>query len=842
MTTEEVLIKIDVTEISGKLAANTKAINDLKEANKKLADEYNASKGTDTAKLQAIEANKIAIKSFEAESRTYQKEIQNEIKAQQNAIGSVNKLSAEVANMTAKYDKMSQAERESAKGQEFINKLNETREALVAAKEETGRFQDNVGNYPKEIGLSAGSISDLNGTLGDLITRSQDAGGASALLQNGIKGGAASMVQFIKAALAFIATPVGATLAAIAAAVLLIKNAMDRSEESTAKVMGLFGKFRGAANGLLKILEPLGDFVINYLVFYFTTLEKVAFGVADAFAAVAEFAGFDKVAKNVKDYTGEIKASVKAGEELTKAELELDKARRISEKTQLDYQKQAEKLRQLRDDESKSIPERIAANQRLGEVLKKQQSEELKLAQKAIDYANLKIKLNGENKENLDLLAEAQTKVSDIQERISGQESEQLMNLNSLRKEAADKRKELAENSAKIEQQLQDALIANTKKGVELEIEQEKLATARKIEELKKQTGLTKKGIEDRNKLIEQLQIQSDNKVKELTDAASEEKIKAAYDTEQKRLQILIDGATEGSKEELDLQLQKLEKERENAVKAKGLQADEIAAINAKYREDEEKLNDDYNAKIQQKELEIYKTNLDNKLAIAQENSDLEYQLKLEKLEVDRIAEVEAAEKTGADIALIEEKYNKLRGDLEGDLLNKRLSAISGSLNTINGLFEKNTEAYKNIATAQALIDTYKSANAAYSSVAAVPIVGQALGIAAAAAAVAAGLKQIQAINSTKIPKAQKFADGGIVQGTSFYGDNIPAFVNSGEMILNRGQQSNLFKLVQNVPQAGGIDYNKMAQAMSNIRPVVSVSEINNVNSRVDTLETLSNY
>lgn len=40
------------------------------------------------------------------------------------------------------------------------------------------------------------------------------------------------------------------------------------------------------------------------------------------------------------------------------------------------------------------------------------------------------------------------------------------------------------------------------------------------------------------------------------------------------------------------------------------------------------------------------------------------------------------------------------------------------------------------------------------------------------------------------------FADGGIVGGNTFHGDAIMARVNAGEMILNRTQQSNLFRLL----------------------------------------------
>jgi len=65
-------------------------------------------------------------------------------------------------------------------------------------------------------------------------------------------------------------------------------------------------------------------------------------------------------------------------------------------------------------------------------------------------------------------------------------------------------------------------------------------------------------------------------------------------------------------------------------------------------------------------------------------------------------------------------------------------------------------------------------------------------GAIAAAAAIAAGTANIANIKNQ--PTGGNYATGGIVPGSSFSGDNVSANVNSGEMILNRQQQANLFQ------------------------------------------------
>lgn len=72
----------------------------------------------------------------------------------------------------------------------------------------------------------------------------------------------------------------------------------------------------------------------------------------------------------------------------------------------------------------------------------------------------------------------------------------------------------------------------------------------------------------------------------------------------------------------------------------------------------------------------------------------------------------------------------------------------------------------------------------AASSVASIPFVGPLMAVAAVASVLAA---------LVNIPK---FATGGIVPGGSFIGDKVPVLANSGEMILNNKQQSNLFSML----------------------------------------------
>jgi hypothetical protein len=106
------------------------------------------------------------------------------------------------------------------------------------------------------------------------------------------------------------------------------------------------------------------------------------------------------------------------------------------------YDRQAELLRQIRDDSSKSIKERIKANEDLSIVLDKQEKAMLANANTIRLAAQAQFNKN-KNDENSIILQEAKNEQAAIEAQITGFKSEQQVNLNSLLKEEKDIKKEL---------------------------------------------------------------------------------------------------------------------------------------------------------------------------------------------------------------------------------------------------------------------------------------------------------------------------------------------------------------------------------------------------------------
>ena len=141
----------------------------------------------------------------------------------------------------------------------------------------------------------------------------------------------------------------------------------------------------------------------------------------------------------IKDYATETISSAKATIELNKAsELAKVQVQGLIE----EYDRQAEKLRQVRDDETKTFDERIKANNALGDVLKEQGIEMQKLVDIQVKAAQVEFDKN-QSQENLLVLTEALNEKKAVEAQITGFQSEQLINQVSLEKELGEVQNEV---------------------------------------------------------------------------------------------------------------------------------------------------------------------------------------------------------------------------------------------------------------------------------------------------------------------------------------------------------------------------------------------------------------
>lgn len=98
------------------------------------------------------------------------------------------------------------------------------------------------------------------------------------------------------------------------------------------------------------------------------------------------------------------------------------------------YDRAAEKQRQIRDDESKTVEERFEANEKLGKILEQQIASETALINIRVKAAKLALEQNN-NIDNEVALIEALTEQDELLARVEGFRSEQLINRVSLQKE-----------------------------------------------------------------------------------------------------------------------------------------------------------------------------------------------------------------------------------------------------------------------------------------------------------------------------------------------------------------------------------------------------------------------
>ena len=213
-----------------------------------------------------------------------------------------------------------------------------------------------------------------------------------------------------------------------------IKDNIIERFNSTLDMLGYLSKafkqvFEGDFDGAMQSAKMAGKEYVDVLTGVDGSVDKVASTIS-------------KAATGIADYTKNTLEAAKSNVDLTKsAEVAAVKQQGLVEK----YDRQAELQRQIRDDESKSIEERVAANTKLGEILDEQEAAMLSQVNIQLQAAQAQYNKN-QNQENYIALLEAQNEKEAVQAQIAGFRSEQLTNINSLERERVDLIKEEREN------------------------------------------------------------------------------------------------------------------------------------------------------------------------------------------------------------------------------------------------------------------------------------------------------------------------------------------------------------------------------------------------------------
>jgi hypothetical protein len=353
------------------------------------------------------------------------------------------------------------------------------------------------------------------------------------------------------------------------------------------------------------------------------------------------------------------KINVAAVYEQSKATIALRNNAKIAE-AQLEglvekYDRQAEQLRQIRDDEFKSVDERIAANNKLAEVLNEQEQAQKKLAQTKVASAAADL---AQNKTNTDLqaaLIKAQNGVAAVEAQVAGLRSEQLANSVALTKEKI---------------AIDASLAASTNK---IALDQRKINADLIKDEVLKQT--TKKQIAEEEAALEL-----------------------------KRLQDNINNTKAGTQARVDAEIAFAEKKAEISNQITTLDA---AIAQAKL---------DKEAKVRADTLALAQADYELNKALGEATFQDQFVLYDQRRELER-KDLAARKATAAELEAFDKQTAAGKIALERAVQDQKLAILNNGINTAIEIVGKESAAGKALSIAQAVMNTYTGATRALKDV-----------------------------------------------------------------------------------------------------------------------------
>lgn len=834
MAEKEIILNVKVQTNTEAAIKQIMELNTQIEREKNLQKEYNQWLKEGTVSWEEynreMELSKQHVTEYSTKIRALRKEIQNNIKVESDLRGSLVQLRAALSNLTAEYDNLSKAERDSAKGKELQDKINAVTKELKGAEEATGRFNRNVGNYENAIK--------------SVFVNNQLVAGIQAV-RNGVIG-VSKAFDLLKS------HPVIAVISVITALFLKLANSAKNNEEQYVKLQQVLAPLKMAMDGITRVVESIVDVFLS-----------AAQSVAGLVGAFLDFIGVgDSINQNSKDYI-----------ELEKQKLDLANKERSDLVENAKLSMEASDLRAKSAQKDKySAEERI---QFLNEAIDKEKAmadNELEQAKQRLEIAKKEAERTKNSKEVNDELAQAEANLYNVQKEYNTKTRE----LYSQRSEAQTKLNQEEEQRLQLVQERSDkelaymralrdsenALIADSVEKQRAAINSsydDQIADLRK--RMETEENLTDQARAAMSATIENLEKKRTAELAELNEESIREKLEQEAAYIEQRLQL----ATEGTIQEYSLKAEQLKKEKEIELSNTKLTAEQKQLIEDSYQKKLDEMTSEYERKKQEKAMEALELELSNRLAAAKIAGEDELQVELEnaKKRLDSLQQLEGESDAEFKARQLEAQQEYLDAqqaiaDREVEIQRTKYEAIEQITGALSGLFEELGESNKTftilsktLALAEIAINTGKAISSAVAASA-----GKGLfGLAEIATLVTTIISNMTA--AIGIVNSAKFAKGGLVEGSGTgTSDSIPAMLSNGESVMTAKATSMFAPLLSAINVAGGgvpiqvrekssqalgeeMIARAIARGMQDVHPIVSVTEINKVGSQVKVVENL---
>lgn len=181
-------IQVRYQDALDKIAKYRKEVADAMARQKDLKKELDAGSITQEEYARQVETTRIFITQQNTAINTLTRQINNQEKAQQENLGSLVQWRAELSNLTAEYDRLSEADRTGEVGENLKAQINDLTTKLKEAEQGTQRFFRNVGNYPNAMGQAAGATNGLVEALSKECKTAEEAEKANEVLKRALAG------------------------------------------------------------------------------------------------------------------------------------------------------------------------------------------------------------------------------------------------------------------------------------------------------------------------------------------------------------------------------------------------------------------------------------------------------------------------------------------------------------------------------------------------------------------------------------------------------------------------------------------------------------------------------